>query len=284
MTGTAPADDPALDDEPAGSRFAPLVDVACVRRDGDGARPGHDILADEVPVALVFNGISHAVMMATPQDLEDFALGFSLTERIIERPGDLRDCRRTDFDKGIELALTIPARRFALLKERRRSLVGRTGCGLCGVESLDEAVRPAAALPDGPAIAAAVVARALAAMAPRQVLNQDSHAVHAAAWAGLDGEIALIREDVGRHNAVDKLIGALARAGSDPAAGFLVATSRCSYEIVQKAASAGIRVIAAVSAPTAYAVRLADGANMTLIAFARGARHSLYSHPERITG
>lgn len=274
---------PALDDDDGEIRFQPLIDATCVRRDGHRAAPGSDILADEVPVALVFNGISHAVMMATPQDLEDFALGFALSEKIIGRSGDLRDCHRLDHDKGIELILTIPERDMVALRERRRSLVGRTGCGLCGVESLDEALRPAHALPDGPVIAARAISRALDGMAAGQVLNRDSHAVHAAAWAGLDGAVALVREDVGRHNAVDKVIGAMARTGTDVAEGFLLTTSRCSFEIVQKAATAGIRLVATVSAPTGYAVRLAAAANMTLAAFARGARHTIYCHPERIT-
>lgn len=253
------------------------------RRDGAAVTAIDDILAEEVPIAFVYNGISHAVMMATPADLEDFALGFSLAEGIIDEAGELREVERQDHATGIELTLTIPASRFVRLKERRRALTGRTGCGLCGVDSLEGAIRPLPALPPGPEISARAIADAMAGLAEGQVLNRESHAVHAAAWAGPDGRILLLREDVGRHNAVDKLTGALARGGFDPAAGFLAVTSRCSYEIVHKAALAGITAIAAVSAPTGFAVRLADAANIALIAFARGARHTAFTAPERLT-
>ncbi|PWR23199.1 formate dehydrogenase accessory sulfurtransferase FdhD [Zavarzinia compransoris] len=261
---------------------APLQHRRGWRHDGAQVAAIDDILAEEVPVALVYNGISHAVMMATPADLEDFALGFSLAEGIIERPGELRAVERADHGPGIELALTIPPARFARLKERRRALTGRTGCGLCGIESLDSAIRPLAPLPAGPGLSARAIAAAMAGLAAGQVLNRESHAVHAAAWAGLDGTIHLLREDVGRHNALDKLTGALARAGLDPLAGFLAVTSRCSYEIVHKAAQAGITAVAAVSAPTAYAVRLAEAANIALIAFARGERHTAFTGAARI--
>ncbi|MCF4166227.1 formate dehydrogenase accessory sulfurtransferase FdhD [Zavarzinia compransoris] len=255
-----------------------------LRRDDDGGCSTiDDVLANEVPVALVYNGISHAVMMASPADLEDFAIGFSLAEGIVERAAEIRDIERIDHDAGIELTIEIAPARFAGLKERRRSLTGRTGCGLCGIESLEalDLIRPGT-VPAGPTIGADVIATAMAGLAAGQALNRESHAVHAAGFAGPDGAVRLIREDVGRHNAVDKLTGAMARAGLDPAAGFMVVTSRCSYEIVQKAARAGIAVVCAVSAPTALAVRLAEGLGMTLVAFARGPRHTIFSHAERI--
>ena len=252
------------------------------RRDGATVTTIDDVLAEEVPIAFVYNGISHAVMMATPADLEDFAVGFSLGEGIIDEAGELREVERQDHASGIELTLTIPASRFARLKDRRRALTGRTGCGLCGVDSLEGAIRPLPPLPPGPGLSARAIAAAMAGLAEGQVLNRESHAVHAAAWASLDGRILLLREDVGRHNAVDKLTGALARGGFDPLAGFLVVTSRCSYEIVHKAALAGVTAIAAVSAPTGFAVRLAEAANIALVAFARGTRHTAFTFPDRI--
>lgn len=254
-----------------------------LRHDDGGRVAIDDVLANEVPVALVYNGISHAVMMASPMDLEDFATGFSLAEGIVERAAEIRDVERFDHDAGIELAIEIPPARFAGLKDRRRSLTGRTGCGLCGIESLEalDLIRPGTVL-DGPTIEAGIIAAAMAGLAAGQALNRESHAVHAAGFAATDGTVHLVREDVGRHNAVDKLTGAMARAVMDPAAGFMVVTSRCSYEIVQKAARAGIAVVCAVSAPTALAVRLAEGLGMTLVAFARGPRHTIFTHAERI--
>lgn len=278
----APRPDPHDDDSDTASRHAALVERACLRRDSDETAQVDDILANEVAIALVYNGVSHAVMMASPLDLEDFATGFSLAEGIVGTIAEVRDVTRADHDRGISLDIDIPAARFARLKERRRALTGRTGCGLCGIDSLDEALRPPPKVAGGPRIAAAAIARAMAGLAAGQVLNRESHAVHAAAWAGPGGDILLLREDVGRHNAVDKLTGALARRGIDPAGGFLSVTSRCSFEIVHKAATAGIAVIAAVSAPTDYAVRLAEEAGITLIAFARGHRHSIYTRPERL--
>ncbi|MFA5121257.1 formate dehydrogenase accessory sulfurtransferase FdhD [Zavarzinia sp.] len=269
-------DDHAPDDHP------PLQRRPALRRDGAVALAVVDVLAAEVPVALVYNGISHAVMMATPQDLEDFALGFSLAEGIVGRASEIREIERQDHARGIEMRMEIPSARFAALKDRRRSLAGRTGCGLCGIESLDQAIRPLAPLGPGPVVAAAAIARAMAELAAGQQLNRESHAVHAAAFADAEGHVLLLREDVGRHNAVDKVTGALARAGLDPATGMLAVTSRCSYEIVQKAAQAGIAVIAAVSAPTGFAAALAEDANITLAAFARGSRCTIFAHPERI--
>ncbi|PWR18467.1 formate dehydrogenase accessory sulfurtransferase FdhD [Zavarzinia aquatilis] len=274
--------DQDTDDRDTAQRHAALVERACLRRDGDAVAAVGDILANEVAIALVYNGVSHAVMMASPLDLEDFAIGFSLAEGIVATASELRDIARADHDRGISLDIEIPAARFARLKERRRALTGRTGCGLCGIDSLDEALRPPPRVVGGPKIAAGAIARAMAGLAAGQVLNRESHAVHAAGWAGREGDILLLREDVGRHNAVDKLTGALARQGIDPADGFLAVTSRCSFEIVHKAATAGIAVIASVSAPTDYAVRLAEEAGITLIAFARGQRHSIYSRPERL--
>lgn len=243
-----------------------------------------ETLVDEVPVALVYNGISHAVMLATPADLEDFALGFSLSEGILAAPGQLYDVEIADCADGMEVHLEIAAERFTALKARRRALTGRTGCGLCGVESLQAAVRrPAPVRRHGP-VAAAAVHRALGLLEEYQPLRGMTGAAHAAAWVSPQGTVELVREDVGRHNALDKLIGALARKRMNPAAGFAVVTSRASVEMVQKAASAGIGLLAAVSAPTAFAVRLAEDCGLTLVAWARAGRLTAYSHPDTLIG
>jgi FdhD protein len=240
-------------------------------------------IAEEVPVALVYNGISHAVMMATPEDLQDFALGFSLTEGILQNPRELLHTAERRGCDGIEMALTITNERFADLRARRRNLIGRTGCGLCGVDSLEQAVRPARMLQTDVVISPAAIARALAELPTCQVINRQVHAVHAAAWALRDGAIAEIREDVGRHNALDKLVGAMAYAHTAPESGFAVITSRCSYEMVQKAVAFGLGILVAVSAPTALALRVAEASGLTLVARARGERYTLYTHPHRIS-
>jgi FdhD protein len=240
-------------------------------------------LAVEVPVALEYNGISHAVMLATPQDLDDFALGFSLSEGILERAGDLYGVETSHAPAGITLSLDIATGAFARLKERRRSLVGRTGCGICGTESLDQVLRPMNALA-APSwqLAPAALARATGALAGSQSLQQQTGATHGAAWCSAEGEILHVREDVGRHNALDKLIGALVRAGVDREGGFALITSRASVEMVQKAATAGMALLAAVSGPTTLAVQTAEQLGVTLIGFARGANFSIYSHRDRV--
>jgi formate dehydrogenase accessory protein FdhD len=242
-----------------------------------------DAVIEEVPVALVYNGISHAVMLVTPTDLEDFALGFSLGEGILSSAQDLFDCELVPVPQGIEARLTLAGARFAALKERRRTLTGHTGCGLCGVESLAALERPLVPVGRTCTPAPGAVARALAGLPRHQTLFRRTGGGHAAAWVGADGEVQLVREDVGRHNALDKLIGALVRRGLAPAAGFALCTSRASYEMVQKAMSAGIGLLVAVSAPTAAAVRLAQAARITLVGFARGERMLVYTHPEPVT-
>ena len=235
-------------------------------------------VAAEVPVAMVYNGVSHAVMLATPQDLEDFALGFSLSEGILHSPGELYGVEVERSAAGIEAQLLIAAERMMELKSRRRSLAGRTGCGLCGAESLAHAVRiPGPIAPGRGAANAAAVHRAMEELAARQVLHRETGATHAAGWAARDGELLVAREDVGRHNALDKLIGAMARRKLSGADGFAVITSRASSEMVQKAASIGIPLLAAMSAPTDLAVRLARDCGLTLIGFVRGSSHTVYS-------
>jgi FdhD protein len=240
-------------------------------------------LAQEVPIAFEYNGISHAVMLATPADLEDFALGFSFSEGIAP-PAQFRGVDARESAAGITLAIEIAAEAFAQLKARRRTLAGRTGCGICGTESLGQVLRP---LPDLSGIALQVtpsaLARAHAGLAAVQPLQRATGAAHVAVWCTPDGAIVLAREDVGRHNALDKLIGALARARIDPHAGFALVTSRASVEMVQKSATAGIAVLAAVSAPTALAVRTAESCGQTLIGFARGAAFNVYTRPDRLS-
>jgi len=244
---------------------------------------GQDCVAEEVPVALEFNGISHAVMMATPADLEDFAFGFALTEGIVERASQIHDCEWTSSDQGYTVHLGIAASCFSRLKERRRNLTGRTGCGLCGTESLAQAVRHPDPLQVAPCFDTRAVVRAVDSLRARQLLLTATGATHAAAWCTAAGEIALIREDVGRHNALDKLVGALVRESRSASDGFITITSRASYEMVQKTVSAGVGLLAAVSGVTGLAVDVAQRAGLTLAGFARGNHVSIYSHHERLT-
>jgi FdhD protein/phenylacetyl-CoA:acceptor oxidoreductase accessory protein len=241
-----------------------------------------EVVAEEVPVALVYNGISHAVMLATPLDLEDFALGFSLSECIVGRSGEIHDLEIVERDNGIEVHMELSAQRAHVLKEHRRTLAGRTGCGLCGTESLAQLAKRTASVHSSGSLKQGALPRALAALQNKQHLFQLTGAVHAAAWCDFDGGVEFVREDVGRHNALDKLIGALATQRKSVDEGFVLMTSRASYEIVQKAAAVGIAVVAAVSAPTGMAVRVATDSGVTLVGFVRGERHCVYSHPERI--
>ena len=256
-----------------------------VQRWADGrARSAQAEVAREVAVAFEYNGISHAVMLATPADFDDFAIGFSLSEAIA-LPAQCYGVEVRDSAAGITLSIEIAADAFAHLKARRRTLAGRTGCGICGTESLDQVLRP---LPDlsarSPArISPQALARAHGTLAGVQPLQQATGAAHGAVWCGVDGTIVCAREDVGRHNALDKLIGALARGGVDTDAGFALVTSRASVEMVQKSATAGIAVLAAVSAPTALAVRVAEECGQTLIGFARGQTFSVYTHAARVS-
>lgn len=241
-----------------------------------------ETLVEEVPVALVYNGVSHAVLLASPTDLEDFALGFSLSEAILARRSELYDLEVVPAEQGIELQMTIASGPMHALKLRRRTLAGRTGCGLCGTESLDQVLRPVIPVAPGGVASAAAIHAAMDALKGRQVLHQATGAVHAAGWARWDGELVLAREDVGRHNALDKLVGAIALEGLDARDGFAVVTSRASVEMAQKAAAAGIRLLAAISAPTALAVRLAEQSGLPLAGFVRHDRQVVYSHAQRV--
>jgi FdhD protein len=237
-----------------------------VWRDG-ASRP--DDLADELPVAFEYNGISHAVMLATPADLEDFAVGFSLTEGIVARRQDIYGIEVVESAAGITLQIEIAGDAFVRLKSHRRSLTGRTGCGLCGVESLDQVQRELSPLPHGAPFPLAALYAGMRSLPLQQLVQQATGATHAACRVGRDGTISHVREDVGRHNALDKTLGALARDGIDAAGDALIITSRASFEMVQKAAALGFGTLAAVSAPTAAAVRLAEKLNLALIGFLR---------------
>jgi FdhD protein len=262
-----------------GARLAPVV-----RWRGGVRSEVDDWISEEVPVALEFNGVSHAVMLATPADLEDFALGFGLAEGIFANAGDLYGCEVEADARGITLRLEVSSRSFAGLKERRRTLAGRTGCGLCGTESLDQVLRP---LPCNAAgsfapLHARAVAQAMREMRERQHLCEATGAVHAAAWCDRDGRVQWLREDIGRHNALDKLIGALARAGHTARDGFIAVTSRASVEMVHKAAMAGAPLLAAVSAPTLLAIDTARAAGMGLVGLARHDDLVVYANAERV--
>ena len=254
-----------------------------LRLDGNGASRYLDDVVEEVPVALVYNGISHAVMLATPAELPDLALGFSLSEGILTHPAELYDLECRAGAGGIEVHLEIASSRFMALKERRRTLAGRTGCGLCGVDSLAAVARPLPPLRVRTApLNTFAIGAALAEMPGLQRLWESTGAVHAAAWADPTGRILALREDVGRHNALDKLLGHLAQGSYDLASGFVLVSSRASYEMVQKTASQGLNCLVAVSAPSALAVRLAQDAGLTRAGFARGRRLVVYTHEERL--
>ena len=262
-----------------------VAETVMVERWSDGVvETGSDMAAAEIPVSLEYNGISHAVMLASPADLEDFALGFSLSEGIVGHARDIFDLEVIERDEGLQVRMTIAAERFHRLKQRRRSMAGRTGCGLCGTESLTQVFRPIAPVATRTMVEPMALQRALADLVGMQPLQRLTGATHAAAWLDAGGRLAVIREDVGRHNALDKLIGALALARTDFAAGTAVITSRASSEMVQKAAAVGIGILAAISAPTVLAIRMAEHLNLTLIGFARRDRHVLYAGAHRVSG
>jgi FdhD protein len=249
-------------------------------------RPGRpsvtDTIIEEVPVAFEFNGISHAVMLATPTDLEDFAYGFSLSEGIVSRAGEVYDIEIEETKQGIVVRMEISAAAFFQLKQRRRSLAGRTGCGLCGTESLSQVTRELPPLNNTNAsLSFNALLEAISRLPAEQHLQQVTGAVHAACHVAADGSISHVREDVGRHNALDKTLGSLVRQQHTQQGGLLV-TSRASFEMVQKTAALGYNLLAAVSAPTAAAVRLAERLNLTLIGFLRGDDCVIYTHSSNL--
>ncbi|ELQ6151853.1 formate dehydrogenase accessory sulfurtransferase FdhD [Cronobacter turicensis] len=239
-----------------------------------------DWLAEEVPVALVYNGISHVVMMASPKDLEIFALGFSLSEGIVESSHEIYGMDIIHGCNGIEIQVELSSRRFMGLKERRRNLAGRTGCGVCGVEQLNDIVRPLAPLPFTQTFALANLDGALRQLASVQPVGELTGCTHAAAWLTPQGDIAGGHEDVGRHVALDKLLGRRAREAWQQ--GAVLVSSRASYEMVQKAATCGVEILFAVSAATTLAVEVAERCNLTLVGFSRPGRATIYTHPQRL--
>jgi FdhD protein len=241
-----------------------------------------DYIAEEVPISLVYNGVPHVVMLATPTNLEEFALGFSITEGIINDPQALLTVKVYQRVNGIEVHCKIPEQCFIGLAEKGRNLTGRTGCGLCGASTLQQAIRDPKPVTGGLSLSAAELLSALVDIKRYQQLNQLTGSVHAAAWVVPGEGLVTLREDVGRHNALDKLIGSLVHSHKDLRTGFVIITSRASYEMVQKAASVGITLLAAISAPTGLAIRLADSAGLTLIGFARDDQHVVYTHPHRL--
>jgi len=264
------------------SGFQTLSAVPVLRVRNGVRENAKDVLAVEIPVALEYNGISHAVMLASPADLEDFALGFSLSEGIIADASELYECEPESTPEGWLIHLRIASERFMALKERRRNLAGRTGCGLCGTESLSQVSRCTMPVSHRRPFADNHLLEGMRAMQRLQPMQQQSGATHAAAWMNAQGDIELVREDVGRHNALDKLIGAMASARMDFAAGAVLITSRASYEMVQKAAMMNIGLVAAISAPTSFAVQLAETAGVTLAGFMRDTGYVIYTNPERL--
>lgn len=239
---------------------------------GVGMEEGADVewqVPEETAVAFEYNGRSHAVMMATPADLEDFALGFSLAEEIVGTAADIENIAVRETPLGFVVNLTVDPLRLLRGSLRSRSMEGRSGCGLCGVDSLVHAVREPRKIETSLEVDPAAVAAAFRALPDHQPMNRANRSVHAAAWCAPDGAVRMAREDVGRHNALDKLIGAVVGSGADPATGFVVMTSRCSFELVQKTAAVGIPLLATISAPTALALELARNANLTLGALSR---------------
>ena len=239
-------------------------------------------LADEAPVGLLYDGRPHAVLMATPADVEDLAVGFTLSERIATM-GDIEAVAVETLDQGLQVDIRLTAEGHRTrARARVRGMEGRSSCGLCGVERLAQAVRPLSPLAEGQVFTRAAIEMALDALEVEQALGRLTRAVHAAAFADADGRLVLVREDVGRHNALDKLIGGAVRAGLDPATGFALVTSRCSYEMVDKAAIAGFPLLVAISAPTALAIRKAEECGMTLVALARADGCTVFTRPDRI--
>jgi FdhD protein len=273
---------PRRGDLPHAQRGRGFDTVARTAWRGSVSTGGERTIPEETPVALTYNRTTHAVMLATPDDLEDFAVGFSLTEGIIQHAGEIEELEIVPADEGTELRVWLPPERIDALTLRQRRLAGPSGCGLCGLQSLADAIRQPPRVTADPRLTAANIIAAMAAMPGAQHLNQQTHAVHAAAfWHPEQGLVAL-REDVGRHNALDKLAGALARMSASAADGLVVLSSRISVELVQKAAMIGAPMVAAVSVPTALAIRLADSAGITLIGIARGDEFEVFTHPSRI--
>lgn len=275
---------PAPDTEATTCRHAAYREVTERRWSGFVAAEGRCCVPEEVPLALRVNCADYAVMLASPVDLEDFAYGFLFTEGLIKAVDEVAELTVMERAEGIVLRVLLDDAGFrrAPPADESRRLPGATGCGLCGVQNLREAMRPVPRVAGLPRVSSAAVARAVAALRQWQPLNASVGALHAAAFADADGAITLAREDVGRHNALDKLIGALLREGRSARDGFVVMSSRCSYELVQKAARFGVGMLCTVSAPTALAIRLAEEAGMTLVSRARTDAFAVFSGEHRL--
>ncbi|ARN83015.1 formate dehydrogenase accessory sulfurtransferase FdhD [Methylocystis bryophila] len=261
---------------------APVAMAACLARRHDELTPGSRLLPEETPIAFTYGGSTHAVMMATPADLEDFAAGFALTEGLIDAEAGALEVEIVASDLGVELRSWLPGEGQRQYAARRRSMAGPTGCGLCGVESLEQAIREPPRVGEGFQVQATEMVRAMERLSDSQTLNQQTRAVHGAAFWRPSDDLLMLREDVGRHNALDKLVGALLRRRVSGKDGVVLMTSRVSVELIQKAARIGAPVIAAISAPTALAVRTAEACGMTLVAVMRGRDFEVFTHPERI--
>ncbi|TPG59073.1 formate dehydrogenase accessory sulfurtransferase FdhD [Roseomonas nepalensis] len=259
-----------------------LAEALVVGADGAG-RAIQRPVPEEVPVSLVYSSVPFAVMMLTPGDLEDFAYGFSLTEGVVADAAGIREVAISAEERGLRLDIRLAPSDLTAHLSRRRSIAGRTGCGLCGIEELDQMPRAARPEAPAPAIDVAAIRRALASLEASQPLNDETRAVHAAAFAAADGTLVAVREDVGRHNALDKLAGALMRGGVATGAGFVVVTSRCSFELVEKTASIGARTLVAISAPTALALDRARALDMNLVAVARRDTVAVFHGMDRVT-
>ena len=267
---------------PGGTKPPPVRRVRRTHWHGNAAGKGTRCIPEETPVALTYNHSTHAVMLATPADLVDFGIGFSLAESIVERADEIDEIEIVTVPQGIEVRMTLGEARLDALTRRQRRLAGPSGCGLCGLDSLTDAVRPVPRVMSEAAFDAGSIGAAMALMPPAQRLNQLTRAVHAAAFWTPDRGLVALREDVGRHNALDKLTGALVRMDVPVAAGLVLLSSRVSVEMVQKAATLGAPVVVAVSAPTALAVRVAEEAGITLIGIARQDGFEVFTHSQRI--
>jgi formate dehydrogenase accessory protein FdhD len=261
----------------------PMLAHQAVRWEQAADTERQEQVAEEVPVVLAYNGQAHVVMMATPADLEDFLVGFSLTEELVERADELSAIEVVRYGQGIEVRAQVSAQRPVAIEARSRKMSGRTGCGICGTESITDVLKQLHRVPQGGTISSAAIHRAMGELAQRQPLNALAGAVHAAAVASATGELLVVREDVGRHNALDKVIGAVQRQRLEVADGFVVVTSRASFEMVQKATVLGVRGLMAISGPTGLAVRVAEQSGLTLVGFVRPGRHTVYTHPSRLT-
>lgn len=262
----------------------PVTSAARLARRAGGTRAAARLVPEETPVALSYGGTTHAVMMATPADLDDFALGFSLTEGIVASPGEIEAIEVREAGAGVDVQIRLRDAANRRFEARRRRLAGPVGCGLCGIESIDEAMRAVACVRDvALSLSADGIARSVELLAGRQTLHAETGAVHAAGFFVPGRGIVEAREDVGRHNALDKLAGALARSGIEGSAGAVVITSRVSVEMVQKAAAMGSPAVIAVSAPTALAIRTAEEAGLTLVALVRGGEFDVFTHPQRVS-